>query len=119
MLLLVVPPTYGMYSVCASVNDVQIVKVPLDVEQGRFLPHMDQVHLSTPNPLAGALLLKIFFSGQICNHVSSAENPPKLVFLTSPGNPTGTVIPPNTIRPLLEHPTWKGLVVVDEGKQLC
>lgn len=43
------------------------------------------------------------------------ERPPKLVFLTSPGNPTGTVIPPDSIRPLLEHPTWKGLVVVDEG----
>lgn len=27
--ILITPPTYGMYKVCAAVNDVQVVKVPL------------------------------------------------------------------------------------------
>lgn len=27
--VLVTPPTYGMYSVCATINDVALVKVPL------------------------------------------------------------------------------------------
>ena len=30
--ILITPPTYGMYSVCAQVNDIQVVKVPLLVE---------------------------------------------------------------------------------------
>ena len=30
--ILVTPPTYGMYSVCAQVNDVEVVKVPLLVD---------------------------------------------------------------------------------------
>lgn len=37
------PPTYGMYSVCAQINDVEVVKVPLDVEGGKFLPNVDEV----------------------------------------------------------------------------
>jgi histidinol-phosphate/aromatic aminotransferase/cobyric acid decarboxylase-like protein len=34
--LLVCPPTYGMYGVCAQINDVEVVKVNLDVEGGAF-----------------------------------------------------------------------------------
>lgn len=34
--ILVTPPTYGMYGVCAQVNDVEVVKVPLVVEGGAF-----------------------------------------------------------------------------------
>ena len=30
--ILVTPPTYGMYSVCANIHDVAIVSVPLQVE---------------------------------------------------------------------------------------
>jgi len=39
----------------------------------------------------------------------------KLIFLCSPGNPTGTVIPPETIRSLLEYEGFKGIVIVDEA----
>jgi histidinol-phosphate aminotransferase len=39
----------------------------------------------------------------------------KLVFLCSPGNPTGTVIPLSSIRNLLEYDRFKGIVVVDEA----
>lgn len=41
--VLVCPPTYGMYGVCAQINDVQVVKVPLDVEGGAFRPKVDEV----------------------------------------------------------------------------
>jgi len=34
--ILICPPTYGMYSVCAQINDIDVVKVPLDVEDGAF-----------------------------------------------------------------------------------
>ncbi|TCD65201.1 hypothetical protein EIP91_002987 [Steccherinum ochraceum] len=39
----------------------------------------------------------------------------KLVFLCSPGNPTGTRIPIPVIRELLEYQNFKGVVVVDEA----
>lgn len=49
--ILITPPTYGMYSVCAQVNDVGIVKVPLELsgdageggERGRFSLRVDEV----------------------------------------------------------------------------
>ena len=34
--ILITPPTYGMYSVCAQVNDLEVKKVPLIVEGGAF-----------------------------------------------------------------------------------
>ena len=39
----------------------------------------------------------------------------KLVFLCSPGNPTGTTIPLSVVRELLEYEKFKGIVVVDEA----
>ena len=39
----------------------------------------------------------------------------KLVFLCSPGNPTGTLISLDAIRSLLEYAPFKGIVVVDEA----
>jgi len=49
--ILITPPTYGMYSVCAQVNDVGVVKVPLEFSgangeggtQGRFSLKVDEV----------------------------------------------------------------------------
>lgn len=39
----------------------------------------------------------------------------KLIFLCSPGNPTGTVLPLSDIRQILDDPNFKGIVVVDEA----
>ena len=39
----------------------------------------------------------------------------KLIFLCSPGNPTGTLIPVQVVRELLEYEKFKGIVVVDEA----
>ncbi|KAL7414996.1 pyridoxal phosphate-dependent transferase [Mrakia frigida] len=90
--VMVTPPTYGMYSVTAQVNDVEVVKVPLDVEGGRFSLEVDKV-----------------------NSTLSSDPSIKLLFLCSPGNPTGTLIPLKDIIAILENPTWNGLVVVDEA----
>jgi len=51
---------------------------------------------------------------QIKKHIA-ADPLIKLIFLPSPGNPTGTLIPLSSIRSLLEFPDFKGIVVVDEA----
>jgi histidinol-phosphate aminotransferase len=52
--ILITPPTYGMYAVCAQINDVGIVKVNLELsadngeggEKGRFSLRVDEVRLT-------------------------------------------------------------------------
>jgi len=39
----------------------------------------------------------------------------KLVFLCSPGNPTGTVISLGSVRAILDYEPFKGIVVIDEA----
>jgi len=39
----------------------------------------------------------------------------KLIFLCSPGNPTGTLISLTSIRSLLDYENFKGIIVVDEA----
>lgn len=39
----------------------------------------------------------------------------KLIFLCSPGNPSGTLIDLSSIRALLDYENFKGVVVVDEA----
>lgn len=89
--ILVCPPTYGMYSVTAQVNDVGLVKVPL-------LP-------------APTFALDV---GKIKQALSNEPNI-KLLYLCSPGNPTGAPLAKGDIQQLLEHPTWNGVVIVDEA----
>lgn len=89
--ILVCPPTYGMYSVSAQVNDVGLVKVPL-----------------LPAPT---------FALDVANVLEalSTENNIKMVYLCTPGNPTGTVLAKEDVKPILEHPTWNGILVLDEA----
>lgn len=89
--ILTCPPTYGMYGVSAQVNDVGLVKVPL-------LP-APEFQIDVENVLA----------------TLSQEKDIKLVYLCSPGNPTGSLLDKEDIRKVLEHPTWNGIVVVDEA----
>ncbi|KAJ9103028.1 hypothetical protein QFC20_004837 [Naganishia adeliensis] len=86
------PPTYGMYEVTANVNDVGVVKVPLVTEGGKF--EVDMPALET---------------------AFSKYPEAKLLFLCSPGNPTGTLIPLSTMRAVAENPAYKGIIVVDEA----
>ena len=46
---------------------------------------------------------------------SKTANPIKLLFLCSPGNPTGTLLSLDSIRSVLSNPDYTGLVVVDEA----
>ncbi|KAG0150916.1 hypothetical protein CROQUDRAFT_72416 [Cronartium quercuum f. sp. fusiforme G11] len=90
--ILITPPTYGMYTVCAHVNDLGVINVPLD-----------QDFVIEPQKIIDAI-------------ISQPENRPiKLVILCSPGNPTGTTIPLKTIESILSNKSFTGLVVVDEA----
>lgn len=80
-----IDPTYGMYQVCADVNDVEYRKVLLDE---RFLFSAD------------ALL-------------AAADDHTKAIFLCSPNNPTGNSLQRAEIEKLLH--AFDGLVVVDEA----
>ncbi|KAG2217328.1 hypothetical protein INT45_010777 [Circinella minor] len=89
--ILITPPTYGMYSVCAQINDVEVVKSNLNVENGAFQLRTDDI----------AACVK--------------ANPEiKLIFLCSPGNPTGSCLNHDSIRQVLES-DYEGVVVVDEA----
>ncbi|KAJ3129794.1 histidinol-phosphate transaminase [Physocladia obscura] len=90
--ILICPPTYGMYSVCANINDIGIVKVPLDVSEGKFS--------IVPSEIKKAL---------------AADKTIKVVFLCSPGNPTGTVLREDDIKEVLEFEEYAGVVLVDEA----
>ncbi|KAJ4227286.1 histidinol-phosphate transaminase [Fusarium solani] len=89
--ILTCPPTYGMYAVSAQVNDVAIVKVPL---------------LSAPS-----------FAIDVPAVLAALSNEPniKLVYLCSPGNPTGSLLAKADVQQILNHPTWNGVVVLDEA----
>ncbi|KAI5303391.1 Transcription initiation protein spt3 [Ascosphaera pollenicola] len=89
--ILTCPPTYGMYSVSACTNDLDIVKVPLDVEND-FKLRPDAI-----------------------NEALSNDPSIKMVYICSPGNPTAKLINKDDIQKVLEHPTWNGVVVVDEA----
>lgn len=89
--ILTCPPTYGMYAVSADVNDLEIVRVPLNVDDGFSL-----------QPQA------------ICDKLSEDASI-KMVYICSPGNPTASLISKQSIQQVLEHPTWNGIVIVDEA----
>ncbi|MCQ2224964.1 MAG: histidinol-phosphate transaminase [Paludibacteraceae bacterium] len=80
-----IAPTYGMYGVCADVNNVEYRSVLLD-EQYQF--KADE-------------LLKV------------ADAKTKVMWLCSPNNPTGNALDAKEIEKLLK--AFKGIVVVDEA----
>jgi histidinol-phosphate aminotransferase len=109
--IMICPPTYGMYSVCAAVNDVQVVKVPLKTAGGDFGLDVPQVRVVQATHF---LCLPLTAPSQILKTLASTPDI-RLLFLCSPGNPTGTLLPLDAVREILEFPDWSGLVVVDEA----
>ncbi|KAM0484386.1 hypothetical protein ACHAPX_001809 [Trichoderma viride] len=89
--ILTCPPTYGMYAVSAQVNDVAIAKVPL----------LPAPTFSLDVPAISAAL--------------SADPSIKIAYLCSPGNPTGSLLDKADVLALLNHPTWNGVIVLDEA----
>lgn len=80
-----IDPTYGMYQVCADVNDVEYRKVLLD----------ENFH---------------FFADKL---LAATDAHTKLIFLCSPNNPTGNDLSRKEICKLLER--FDGLVILDEA----
>ena len=79
-------PTYGMYSVSAAINDVELLECPLT--------DMFQIDID----LALATIEKV---------------EPKLIFICSPNNPTGNTLNADSIQEILRTST--GIVIVDEA----
>lgn len=85
------PPTFGMYAVCARLHGTRVVEVALrDTPEG-FVCDFDAVATAAED--SGA----------------------KLVFLCSPGNPSGTLLPLAAISALAQRLRERALVVVDEA----
>ena len=78
-------PTYGMYEVCADINNVEYRSVMLD----------DQYQVSAAKLLA------------------AADSNTKAIWICSPNNPTGNSINRTEIVKVLER--FEGLVIVDEA----
>jgi histidinol-phosphate aminotransferase len=84
--IIILPPTYGMYEVSASVNNVEIQKIPLTTDY----------QLDTDKIIA-------------------AINPKtKLIFICSPNNPTGNLIDRQAILTIIEN-FQQGIVIIDEA----
>ncbi|MGY4515707.1 histidinol-phosphate transaminase [Lysobacter sp. HA18] len=87
------PPTFGMYAVSARLHGVRVVEVPLVDGEGAFRCDIDAV--GDASLASGATL----------------------VFLCSPGNPTGDVVPLDDVRRLATRLEGRAVVVVDEAYQ--
>ena len=81
------PPTFGMYAVSARIQDAQVVEAPLTPQ---FTLDIEA--------LLGAITAQT-----------------KLVFVCTPNNPTGGVVPLATIAHLAQQLTDRALLVVDEA----
>jgi histidinol-phosphate aminotransferase len=85
--ILVQPPTFGMYVVCARVQDAAVVEVPLSAD---FEVDADTV-LAAVTPAV------------------------KLVFVCAPNNPTGAGVALETIESLARGLAGRAVLVVDEA----
>ena len=83
--IVAVDPTYGMYQVCAEVNDVEYRKV----------------------------LLNENFDLDAQKLLEKRDRNTKLIFLCSPNNPTGNLLSREEIKKVLD--SFAGIVVVDEA----
>ena len=83
--IVTIEPTYGMYEVCADINNVECRKVLLneyfDIQADQLL--------------------------QVCNERTKA------IFLCTPNNPTGNTLNADEIKTILER--FNGIVVIDEA----
>ncbi len=80
-----IEPTYGMYKVCANINDVEYRKVMLS----------DDFQLNAQNLL------------------QATDSNTKVIWICSPNNPTANLLDKNEILEVLDN--FKGIVVVDEA----
>ncbi|WP_454258063.1 histidinol-phosphate transaminase [Pseudoxanthomonas mexicana] len=89
--IVVTPPVFGMYVVCARLQGARIIEVPLVDGDAGFVADLDAIREAALGQGA------------------------KLVFLCSPSNPAGSAIPLDGIRALAHALEGHALVVVDEA----
>lgn len=82
---IILPPTFGMYQVCADINGIETIAVPLT----------KAFHLDVENVLA------------------AQDRNTKMIFIPSPNNPTGNCFEKASILEIIKR--FDGLVVVDEA----
>jgi histidinol-phosphate aminotransferase len=87
--VIVCPPTFGMYAVAARIQGAEVLRVPLVAARGFALDER-----------------------AILEHCSRSV---KLVFVCSPNNPTGNLVPEAELLRLAEALTGRALLVVDEA----
>ena len=83
--VIILPPTYGMYQVCADINNVKTKKVSL-----------------TPD-----------FEIDETSLLETINKNTKIIWFCSPNNPTGNTMDPVVIKNVLN--SFKGIVVIDEA----
>jgi len=83
--IIICPPTYGMYEVCANINDVDVKKVRLTPEFQLDLQRIEE----------------------------AVDDNTKLIFLCSPNNPTGNSLDRKDVEGVLNN--YFGLVIIDEA----
>ena len=89
--VVITSPTFGMYAVCARLHGTAVIDVPLLEDADGWRCDFDAVERETLS--RGA----------------------KLVFLCSPGNPSGAPLPLQDVARLAERLQGQALVVVDEA----
>lgn len=80
-----IDPTYGMYKVCADINNVEYRKVRLDAD----------------------------FDFDVETLLAQVDDHTKLIFFCSPNNPSGNLLSQEKIKAVLSR--FDGIVVVDEA----
>lgn len=89
--VLVTPPVFGMYAVCARLQGARLLEAPLQDGEDDFRADLD--HVARLAEQGGA----------------------RLVFLCSPGNPAGGVLAATAVLALAGRLAGRALVVVDEA----
>jgi histidinol-phosphate aminotransferase len=83
--IITLPPTYGMYSVCAAINNIKVKEVPLNSD----------------------------YQMDIQAIADAVDDYTKIIFICSPNNPTGNSITRQDIEIILNN--FDGIVVIDEA----
>ena len=89
--VLIAPPCFGMYAVCARVQNAPLVEVPLEDETPGFSLDLTAVE-------------DVIAHGDV-----------RVVFLCSPANPTGQALSLKQVRRLAKAAAGKAVLVVDEA----
>jgi len=85
------PPVFGMYAVCARLQNAPLIEVPLRDGEAGFVTDVDAIA------------------------VAARHGKARLVFLCTPANPTGHSVPLDAIATLAHTLRGQAVVVVDEA----